>query len=64
MDYNIKTWNNAKRKETAGEQFLSVKRVLGLEIIEIIEIIREIISISIIAKSRRKINKRSEILTS
>lgn len=59
MDYNIKTWNNAKRKETAGEQFLSVKRVLGLEIIEII---REIISISIIAKSRRKINKRSEIL--
>lgn len=64
MDYNIKTWNNAKRKETAGEQFLSVKRVLGLEIIEIIEIIREIISISIIAKSRRKINKISETMTS
>ncbi|MEF2675549.1 MAG: hypothetical protein U0M70_04880 [Eubacteriales bacterium] len=50
-----------KRKETAGEQFLSVKRVLGLEIIEII---REIISISIIAKSRRKINKISETMTS
>lgn len=49
MDYNIKTWNNAKRKETAGEQFLSVKRVLGLEII---------------AKSRRKINKISETMTS
>ena len=61
MDYNIKTWNNVKRKETAGEQFLSVKRVLGLEIIEII---REIISISIIAKSRRKINIISETMTS
>lgn len=43
-----------KRKETAGEQLLFVKRVLGLEIIEII---REIISISIIAKARVKCNK-------